>query len=34
MLPYFPQIVEYLKVTQDNFVTVYSEINVEQSVFT
>ena len=34
MLPYFPQIVEYLKVTQDNFFTVYSEINVEQSVFT
>ena len=27
MLPYFPQIVEYLKVTQDNFFTVYSEVD-------
>ena len=34
MLPYFPQIVEYLKVTQDNFFTVYSEVNLEYSVFT
>lgn len=27
MLPYFPQIVEYLKVTQDDFFTVYCEVN-------
>ena len=27
VLPYFPQIVEYLKVTQDNFFTVYSEVD-------
>ena len=28
MLPYFAQIVEYLKVTQDNFFTVYCKVNV------
>ena len=28
MLPYFPQIVEYLKVTQDIFFTVCCKVNV------
>ena len=28
MLPYFAQIVEYLKVTQDNFFMVYCKVNV------